>query len=89
MQYNKSASPKLSIDEVSRAVPTGTLAEGLAAAFRSDSTAGLGQMVPSLFAESSGYQKAGLLNHFISSVTPATLMQILRVPGFCQTERRR
>jgi len=64
-------------DEVSQAVPSGTLAEGLAAAFRSDSTPALGQMVSSLFAQSNGEQKAGLLNHLISSVNPATLMQIL------------
>jgi hypothetical protein len=68
-------------DEVSQAVPTGTLAEGLAAAFRSDSTPALGQMVSSLFAESNGEQKVGLLNHLMSSVNPATLMQILSGAG--------
>ena len=66
---------------MSQAVPSGTLAEGLAAAFRSDSTPALGQMVSSLFSQSNGEQKAGLLNHLMSSVNAATLTQILSGAG--------
>jgi hypothetical protein len=68
-------------DQVSQAVPSGVLAEGLAAAFRSDSTPAIGQMLSTLFSQSSGDQKAGLLNHLISSVNPATLTQILSGAG--------
>lgn len=68
-------------DEVSQAVPSGTLAEGLAAAFRSDRTPALGQMASDLFTHSDGEQKAGLLNELISSINPATLTQILSGAG--------
>jgi hypothetical protein len=68
-------------DEVSQAVPSGALAEGLAAAFRSDSTPALSQMVSNLFSHSNGEQKAGLLNQLISSISPATLTQILSGAG--------
>jgi hypothetical protein len=68
-------------DEVAQAVPPGTLAEGIAAAFRSDSTPALGQMVSSLFSQSNGEQKAGLLNQLISGINPATLTQILSSAG--------
>jgi hypothetical protein len=68
-------------DEVSQAVPSATLAEGLAAAFRSDSTPALGQMVSDLFSQSNGEQKAGLLNHLMSSISPVMLTQILSGAG--------
>jgi hypothetical protein len=68
-------------DEVAQAVPQGTLAESIAAAFRSDKTPAMGQMVSSLFAQSNGEQKAGLLNELISSINPATLTQILSGAG--------
>jgi len=68
-------------DEVAQAVPSGTLAEGIAAAFRSDKTPAMGQMVSSLFAQSNGEQKAGLLNQLISGINPATLTQILSGAG--------
>jgi hypothetical protein len=68
-------------DQVAEAVPQNTLAEGLAAAFRSDQTPALGQMVSSLFSNSNGEQKAGLLNQLLSSVSPGTLMQVLSGAG--------
>ena len=68
-------------DQVAEAVPQNTLAEGLAAAFRSDQTPALGQMLSSLFSNSNGDQKAGLLNHLLSSVSPGTLMQVLSGAG--------
>jgi hypothetical protein len=68
-------------DEVSQVVPSGTLAEGLAAAFRSDRTPALGQMVSNLFSQSNGEQKAGLLNQLMSSINPAMLTQILSGAG--------
>lgn len=62
-------------DEVSQAVPQGTLADGIAAALKSDRTPAMGQMLAQLFSQSNSQQKAGLLNHLISSINPAMLMQ--------------
>ena len=53
-------------DQVAQAAPSRTIAEGLAAAFRSDQTPAFGQMLSTLFTNSSGEQKAGLLNELMS-----------------------
>ena len=65
-------------DEVSKAVPQGTLADGIGAAFKSDRTPAMGQMLANLFSQSSAEQKAGLLNHILASITPSTLMQAVQ-----------
>lgn len=64
-------------DEVAQAAPKGVIAEGLAAAFRSDRTPVFGQMLSTLFSNSNGDQKAGMLNQLLPSVQPAMLAQIL------------
>jgi hypothetical protein len=63
-------------DQVAAAAPTGTLAAGLAAAFHSDQTPAFGNMLSGLFANSTGEQKAGLLNQLMANVTPAMLSSI-------------
>jgi hypothetical protein len=68
-------------DQVAGAAPPGTIAEGLAAAFRSDQTPAFGQMLSTLFTNSNGEQKAGLLNQLMGSVNPATLTQVLGGAG--------
>lgn len=68
-------------DDVAKAAPAGTLAEGLAAAFRSDQTPAVGEMVSTLFSKSTAEQKAGLLNQLIGAVNPGTLTQILSSGG--------
>jgi hypothetical protein len=68
-------------DQVAEAAPTSTIAEGLAAAFHSDQTPAFGNMVSSLFANSNGAQKAGLLNQLMGSVNPAMLTQLLAGTG--------
>src|ERR1700722_18428168 len=68
-------------DQVAAAAPTSVIAEGLAAAFRSDQTPAFGQMLTTLFNNSSGEQKAGLLNQLIGSVNPAMLSQVLGGAG--------
>jgi hypothetical protein len=68
-------------DEVAKAVPSGTLADGIAAAMRSDKTPALGDMVSSMFGQSNGEQKAGLLNQLLGSLNPAALTQILSSAG--------
>ena len=68
-------------DQVAQAAPSSAIAEGLAAAFRSDQTPAFGQMLSTLFANSNGDQKASMLNQLISSVSPAMLAQILSAAG--------
>jgi hypothetical protein len=54
-------------------VPQSDLADGLATAFRSDQTPPFGQMLGSLFGNSNGQQKAGILNQLLSAVGPGLL----------------
>ena len=63
-------------DQVAQAAPQSSIAEGLAAAFRSDQTPAFGQMVSGLFGQSNGEQKAGMLNQLLSSVGPGVLAQL-------------
>ena len=63
-------------DQVARAAPSNVVAEGLAAAFRSDQTPAFGNLIGNLFSQSSGEQKAGILNHLLASVGPGVLAQI-------------
>ena len=68
-------------DEVMQAAPPSAIAEGLAAAFRSDQTPAFGQLLSTLFTNSNGEQKAGMLNQLLSSVNPAMITQILSGAG--------
>jgi hypothetical protein len=68
-------------DQVAQAAPSSVIADGLAAAFRSDQTPAFGQMLSTLFAHSNADQKAGMLNQLISSIDPAMLTQILSSAG--------
>lgn len=68
-------------DEVAQAAPSSAIAEGLAAAFNSDKTPAFGQMVSMLFNNSTGDQKAGMINHLLSSVSPGALTQVLSGAG--------
>ena len=63
-------------DQVAQAAPQGSIAEGLAAAFRSNQTPAFGQMVGGLFGQSNGDQKAGMLNQLLGSVGPGMLAQL-------------
>ena len=68
-------------DEVAQAAPASLIAEGLTAAFNSDRTPAFGQMLTTLFNNSNNDQKAGLINHLLSSVPPGALTQILSGAG--------
>jgi hypothetical protein len=68
-------------DEVAQAAPSSAIAEGLTAMFNSDKTPAFGQMLSTLFNNSSGEQKAGMVNQLLSSVNPAMLTQILSAAG--------
>jgi hypothetical protein len=63
-------------DQASQSVPQSEMAGALSHAFRSDQTPAFGQMVSSMFSQSNGEQKAGMLNHLLSSVGPGALSQI-------------
>lgn len=58
---------------VSQTAPASGISAGLADAFRSGSTPPFGQMVASLFGNSNGEQRAGILNHLLSSVPQSAL----------------
>ena len=69
-------------DQLTQAAPESALADGLSAAFRSEQTPPFGQMLGGLFNQSSGTQRASILNTLISALGPAVMSQILsRVGG--------
>ena len=62
-------------DQAAQAVPQNMIADGLAAVFRSNQTPDFGNLVSQLFSNSTGEQKAGILNHLLASVGPGALAQ--------------
>jgi hypothetical protein len=64
-------------DRIAQSAPTSALADGLAAAFRSDQTPDFGQMTGHLFSNSSVYQRASILNTLIGAAGPMILSQVL------------
>src|SRR5271168_1172987 len=78
-QYSagSAASPPANVeqhfDQVAQAVPSSTLASGLAEAFRSGQTAPFPQMAAQLFANGNGQQQAGVLNGLIAALGPAVI----------------
>lgn len=80
-QYTGNATPNPNdatqhFDQVAQAAPPSVLAEGLSAVFKSDQTPAFGNMVSSLFSQSNGDQKAGMLNQLLASVGPGALAQL-------------
>ena len=63
-------------DQVAQAAPPSVIAEGLSAVFHSDQTPAFGNLVGSLFSQSNGDQKAGMLNQLLASVGPGVLAQL-------------
>ena len=59
--------------QVAQLAPQSHLASGLAEAFRSTETPPFGQMLGTLFSNSNGQQRAGILNQLLSSVGPGLL----------------
>jgi len=68
-------------DQLAAAAPIGTIADGLSAAFKSDKTPAFGQMLSTLFNNSTGDQKAGVINQLLASVPPGTLTTLLSGAG--------
>jgi hypothetical protein len=80
-QYSGNSTPSTAdatqhFDQVAQAAPPNVIAEGLSAVFKSDQTPAFGNLVSSLFSQSSGDQKAGVLNQLLASVGPGTLAQL-------------
>lgn len=64
-------------DRFSRTAPNSAVAEGLSAAFRSNTTPPFGNMVSQLFANSSGMQRASLMNTLLAAAGPMVLQQVM------------
>jgi hypothetical protein len=62
-------------DQVAQAVPSTTIAGGLAEAFRSSQTAPFPQMAAQLFANGNSQQQAGVLNGLVAALGPAVISQ--------------
>lgn len=59
--------------QVAHEVPSSHLAGGLAEAFRSNATPPFGQMLSTLFSNSNGQQRAGILTQLLGAVGPGLL----------------
>jgi hypothetical protein len=68
-------------DQVAQAAPQPAVADGLAAAFRSDQTPNFGQMTSNLFSNSNPQQRAGLINTLIKYAGPAVLSHVMSRGG--------
>ena len=69
-------------EEVAQSVPPATVAQGIAAALRSDQTPPFAQLVSQLFASGSGSQKMAMLNTLLSSASPDQRAQLAAlIPG--------
>lgn len=67
--------------QVAQSAPRQSMAEGLAEAFRSDQTPPFSNMLSSLFGQSNGQQRAGVLNALIGTLGPSMVSQILARQG--------
>lgn len=64
-------------DQLAQNAPPSAVADGLAAAFRSEQTPPFPSMVSRLFEQSDGRQRAGILNTLIRTLGPTVVAQIL------------
>ena len=59
--------------DIAQNAPSDALAKGLSAAFASDQTPAIGNMVAQLFGQSNGAQQAGMLNQLIATLGPGVM----------------
>ena len=64
-------------DQLAQNAPPSAVADGLAAAFRSEQTPPFPSMLSHLFEQSDGQQRAGILNTLIRTLGPTLVAQIL------------
>jgi hypothetical protein len=77
-QYTGGSTPNVAnaTEHFAQTSSPNAIADGLSAMFKSDQTPAFGNMVGSLFSQSNGDQKAGMLNQLIASVGPSTVAQM-------------
>jgi len=85
-QYASGAAPTgdaaAHFEQVAQSVDTGTLAQGISEAMRSDQTPPFAHMVSQLFASGSGDQKMAMLNTLLSTLSPEQRGQLAgMIPG--------
>ena len=86
-QYGASsqAMPDQQVDndfsQFSQSAPQATVADGLAASFRSQQTPPFPNMLGDLFARSGGQQRANILNTLLATAGPAVLSQLMNRGG--------
>ena len=68
-------------DQFAQQAPQSALSQGLAGAFRSQQTPPFGNMVSNLFANSSGQQRASILNTLLAAAGPMVLQQVMARMG--------
>jgi hypothetical protein len=68
-------------DQVAQTAPRSEVAEGLSAAFRSDQTPPFAQMASQLFGNSSGAQRAGVLNALLAAAGSSGLASLVQGAG--------
>lgn len=68
-------------EQFTQAAPNSAIADGLAAAFRSNETPPFAQMLSQLFSQSGGPQRAGILNTLIAAIGPTIAAQLLARHG--------
>jgi hypothetical protein len=71
------ANAEQDFDHVAQSASQEHLAGGLAGAFRSDATPPFAQMISSLFANSDGNQRAGILSHLLNAAGPGAATGVL------------
>ena len=59
--------------QIAQNAPSDVLAKGLSAAFASDQTPPIGNMVGQLFGQSNGAQQAGMLNQLLGALGPGVM----------------
>ena len=67
------AAARSNLDQIAQNAPSDVLAKGLSAAFASDQTPAIGNMVGQLFGQSNGAQQAGMLNQLIGALGPGVM----------------
>ena len=70
------ANPAQQFGQVTQDAPSDVLAKGLSAAFGSDQTPAIGNMVGQLFGQSNGSQQAGMLNQLMGALGPMAMASL-------------
>ena len=70
---NPPATVEQDYSQVAQSAPQSHLASGLSEAFRSNETPPFGQMLSTLFSNSNGQQRAGILNQLLAAAGPSVL----------------